>query len=73
MIIHEHRHVTKLSNNSLYRHTLVMVESVNDDVAVYWHEGHVSAECAAAHGVKQTERMARRDGFSIPEGKHYRR
>jgi hypothetical protein len=33
----------------------------------------VTGENAAAHGNKWTEREAQLVGFSIPEGKHYRR
>ena len=69
MTIHETRHVTRFGQ----RFTLVMVESVADDVAVYEARGHVSGETAAAHGTKWTERDARIAGFSIPSGKHYRR
>ena len=53
--------------------TLVMAESVANDVAVYEHRGHVTGEDAAAHGNKWTEREAKLVGFSIPKGKHYRR
>ena len=53
--------------------TLVMAESVANDVAVYEQRGHVTGETAAAHGNKWTLREAKLVGFSIPKGKHYRR
>lgn len=53
--------------------TLVMTESVADDVAVYEHRGYVSGAVAADHGMKWSERNALIEGFKIPEGKHYRR
>lgn len=67
--IHETRHVSRFGQPF----TLVMVESVANDVAVYEAKGHVSGEEAAAHGQKWTERNALLEGFRIPEGKHYRR
>ena len=67
--IHETRHVARFGQ--LF--TLVMVESVANDVAVYEAPGHVSGEEAAAHGHKWTERNAVLAGFTIPDGKHYRR
>ncbi len=69
MQIHETRHVSRFGKGF----TLVMVESVADDVAVYEARGHVSGEEAAAHGCKWSERNAKLAGFSVPSGKHYRR
>ena len=45
--------------------TLVMAESVADDVAVYEHCGHVTGEHAAAQGNKWTEREAQLVGFRL--------
>jgi len=67
--IHETRHVSRFGQ----RFTLVMVESIANDVAVYEARGHVTGEEAAAHGQKWTERDAALAGFTIPDGKHYRR
>jgi hypothetical protein len=69
MTIHETRHVSRFGRPF----TLVMVESIADDVAVYEMCGHVAGETAAAQGTKWTERDAALEGFTIPAGKHYRR
>lgn len=69
MHIHETRHVSRFGQ--LF--TLVLVESVADDVAVYEHKGHVEGATAAAHGNKFTEREAVLAGFTLPAGTHYRR
>jgi|OM-RGC.v1.034553003 hypothetical protein len=53
--------------------TEVMTEGVVDDVAVYQTVGFVSGEEAAERGVKLTEREAGIAGWTVPEGKHYRR
>lgn len=68
MIIHETRHVYRFGKPF----TLVMVESVANDVAVYEHKGHVSGAEAAAEGTKWTERAAAIAGLKVPAGKHYR-
>ncbi|MDP2738733.1 MAG: hypothetical protein Q8O82_08535 [Pseudorhodobacter sp.] len=67
--IHETRSVTRFGQPF----TLVMVESIADDVAVYELKGHHTAEEVAAHGFKWTEREAALAGFKIPAGKYYRR
>lgn len=69
MTVIETRHVSRFGQ--LF--TLVMTESVANDVAVYEAKGHVAGEDAAAHGTKWTERDAQLAGFAIPAGKHYRR
>lgn len=69
MTIHETHHVARFGQ----KFTLVMVESVADDVAVYEARGHVGGEFAAASGVKWSEHQAKCAGFTIPAGKHYRR
>jgi len=69
MKILETRHVERFGQTF----TLVMAESVANDVAVYEQRGHVTGENASAQGNKWTEREARLVGFSIPKGKHYRR
>jgi hypothetical protein len=53
----------------------VLVESVADDVAAYYIDAFEAPDPAtiAARGWKMTERGARLFGFTIPEGKHYRR
>lgn len=67
--IHKTRHVSRFGQPF----TLVMIESVARDVAVYETRGHVSGEDAAAFGTKWTERDALLEGFTIPTGRHYRR
>jgi hypothetical protein len=65
----ETRHVERFGNPF----TLVMAESIADDVAVYEHSGHVTGEHAAMAGTKWTAHEAACAGFDIPDGKHYRR
>lgn len=68
-MVHETRHVNRFD----IRFTQVMVESVADDVAVYHHDGHVSADICIAYGRKLSEREAKNFGFTVPAGKYYRR
>ena len=70
MIIHETRYLTDAEGHPT---TVVMVESVADDVAAYEFRGRVSGHYAAEHGVKLTEREAARLELTIPAGKYYRR
>ncbi len=69
MQMHETRHVTRFGQ----KFSMVLVESVVNDVAVYERQGHVPGQDAAATGTKWSERDAAIAGFVIPKGKHYRR
>lgn len=69
MTIHETRYLNVEGQPS----TVVMVESVADDVAAYVFRGRVSGHHAARNGAKLTEREALRLGLSVPAGKYYRR
>lgn len=64
---------TRQKNYTVSQITEVMVEGQVDDVAVYQAHGHVSGDEAFRDGVKMTERDATARGWTIPEGKHYRR
>ena len=66
-------HETRYMNIADRPATVVLVESVADDVAAYAFSGRVSGHHAAHHGYKLTEREARRLGLAIPAGKYYRR
>lgn len=62
------------NENGLWK--AVLVESVANDVAAYLaHDLDTmpTDTFAALHGHKMTEREALAFGFTVPEGKHYRR
>ena len=69
MTIHETRYLNVDERPA----TVVMVESVADDVAAYAFFGRVSGHHAATHGHKLTERKALQLGLTIPTGKYYHR
>ncbi|MEO0679014.1 MAG: hypothetical protein AAF192_01205 [Pseudomonadota bacterium] len=68
MFILETRHVSRFGQPF----TLVMAESVANDVAVYEMKGRHDGEKVAREGMKWRERDATQFGFVIPAGKHYR-
>lgn len=70
MTIHETRYLIDAAGHPT---TVVMVESIADDVAAYEFRGRVSGHHAAHNGHKLTERQAIRLGLTIPPGKYYRR